>query len=142
MTFRMALAAILLMNGLGAQAGRTARDGVYTEKQAVRGKEEYAKSCASCHAPDLRGGSSTGEEAPPLAGDEFVKGWERFTLGDLFERIKTTMPDDAPGTLSDQQTADILAFMLATSKFPSGPSELSSDKGALSTVTLSSPMPK
>jgi quinoprotein glucose dehydrogenase len=105
-------------------------DGVYSEAQATRGRTLYADSCASCHGPELTGG----EMAPALAGGEFMSGWDGLTLGDLFERIRISMPQNAPGSLSGQQNSDILAFMLASNKFPVGSTELAKDKMMLGTI--------
>ena len=71
---------------------RTTQDGVYTEAQAKRGEETYAKACASCHAADLSGSG----QAPALADADFNKEWNSQPLSDLFDRIHTTMPADAP----------------------------------------------
>ncbi len=101
-------------------SGRSTQDGVYAEAQAKRGEAGYAKSCAGCHGPDLTGVDA----APSLTGNEFNSGWNDLTLDDLFDRIRTTMPGDAPGSLSREQCADILAFILAKDGFPAGPSEL------------------
>ena len=91
-------------------------DGVYTEEQSTRGKALYSQECASCHGGELTGG----EMAPPLAGGEFMAGWDGLTIGDLFERVRISMPQNAPGSLSGQQNADILAFMFNSNKFPAG----------------------
>jgi len=45
-------------------------------------------------------------------------------VGDLFDRIRKTMPQTNPGHLTRQQDADILAFMLSVNKFPAGKTEL------------------
>ena len=95
-------------------------DGVYTDKQAKRGTPLYSQFCASCHGPDLTGG----EMAPALAGADFSSNWNGLTLGDLFERMRTSMPQNDPGGLSRQQNADILAYMLSSNKFPAGTTEL------------------
>ena len=95
-------------------------EGVYTEEQAKRGGPLYSEQCASCHGPELMGG----EMAPPLASGDFLSGWDGLTVGDLFERIRISMPQNAPGTLTGQQNADILAFMLSVNKFPAGKTEL------------------
>jgi len=88
-------------------------EGVYTEEQAKRGGPLYSENCASCHGPELMGG----EMAPPLATGDFLSGWDGLTLGDLFERMRISMPQNAPGSLSGQQNADILAFILGANKF-------------------------
>jgi cytochrome c len=99
---------------------RSVWDGVYTEEQAKRGEPVYRKECAACHGEQLNGG----ESAPPLAGGAFLSNWNGLTLGDLFDRVRKTMPQTSPGRLSRQQDADILAFMLSMNKFPSGKTEL------------------
>jgi mono/diheme cytochrome c family protein len=105
---------------LCAQTSRSVWDGVYTSEQATRGATLYANNCASCHGSALNGG----ESAPPLAGGEFFANWNGLTVGDLFERIRVSMPADNPGKLSHEQDADILAFMLSMNQFPEGKTEL------------------
>ena len=100
---------------------RSVWDGVYTDEQAKRGEEIYRKECASCHGASLTGG----ESAPPLTGGAFLSNWNGLTLGDLFDRIRKTMPQAAPGKLTRQQNADVLAFTLSANKFPTGKTELS-----------------
>lgn len=101
-------------------ATRSVWDGVFTEEQAKRGEEVYHKQCASCHGDMLTGG----ESAPALTGGGFQANWNGLTLGDLFERIRKTMPQTKPNTLTRQQNADVLAFMLSINKFPAGKTEL------------------
>ena len=109
-------------------------DGIYTEEQATRGKALYSTDCASCHGAELTGG----EMAPGLAGGEFISGWDGLTVGDLFERIRISMPQNAPGSLSGQQNADILAFLLEANKFPTGTSELPKEAMILKTIKFES----
>ena len=105
-------------------------DGVFTEEQATRGKGLYSENCASCHGSELTGG----EMAPPLAGGEFMAGWDGLTIGDLFERVRISMPQNAPGSLSGQQNADILSFVFSSNKFPAGTSELPKEAGILKQI--------
>lgn len=123
---------VALQSTVRAQPTQSVWDGVYTEEQANRGKQGYADQCASCHGPELTGG----EMAPALTGGEFMAGWDGLTVGDLFERIRISMPQNAPGTLSGQQNADILAFMLASNKFPAGSAELARDAMILKTIKI------
>lgn len=95
-------------------------DGVYTEEQAKRGETVYQKECAACHGAQLTGG----ESAPPLTGGVFQANWNGLTLGDLFDRIRKTMPLSKPNSLPRLQVADVLAFMLSNNKFPAGKTEL------------------
>ena len=110
---------------------QTTRDGIYTDPQAKRGEAVYGKSCASCHGPNLEGDG----QAPALADKEFASEWNDQPLSDLFERIRTTMPGDAPGTLKPADVADVLAFMLKKGNQPAGRSELPADAAALKQVT-------
>jgi S-disulfanyl-L-cysteine oxidoreductase SoxD len=105
-------------------------DGIYSEAQATRGKALYSQECASCHGSELTGG----EMAPPLAGGEFMAGWDGLTIGDLFERVRISMPQNSPGSLSGQQNADILAFVFSSNKFPAGEAEMPKEAGILKTI--------
>ncbi len=99
---------------------RSVWDGVYTEEQAKRGEETYQKECASCHGDSLVGGGG----ASPLTGGTFLSNWNGLTVGDLFERIRKTMPQGSLGKLTKQQDADVLAYLLSFNKFPAGKAEL------------------
>jgi len=103
-----------------AETTRSIWDGVYTEEQAKRGEEIYKKECASCHADALVGGGG----AAPLTGGSFLSNWNGLTLGDLYDRIRKTMPQGSPGKLNKQQDADVLAYLLSFNKFPAGKAEL------------------
>jgi mono/diheme cytochrome c family protein len=121
---------VMIAFGLGAQTTRSVWDGVYSEDQAKRGSELYAKQCASCHGAELTGG----ESAPALVGDGFLSNWNGTTVGDLFERIRKSMPQDDPGKLSRQQNADILAFMFSANKFPVGKTDLDRETEVLKLI--------
>lgn len=99
---------------------RTTWDGIYTEAQAVRGEALYQEWCASCHAPDMSGG----DLAPGLVGGEFVWNWSGLTVGQLFERLRISMPQEDPSSVTRSQKSDILAFMLLVNEFPSGEHDL------------------
>jgi mono/diheme cytochrome c family protein len=126
------LAAVLTLNSRVKHNRRPSRSGKasISEEQATRGQGLYAQECASCHGGELTGG----EMAPPLAGGEFLAGWDGLTVGDLFERIRISMPQNAPGSLSGQQNADILAFMFKVSKFPAGTAEMPKEAGILKQI--------
>ena len=96
-------------------------DGVYTEEQAAKGKELYSTHCSSCHSDSMEGG----EMAPALAGGGFSSNWAGLTAGDLFDRIRTTMPLNTPGKLSREINANILAYIFKFNAFPAGTVELS-----------------
>ena len=126
MSSRIAIlaAALAVSAGIGgvafAQGTVTVLDGSYTAAQAERGNAQYSQNCAACHGSGLTGNG----EAPALVGGEFISNWAGLTLGELFERIRTTMPQDNPGKLSRAQYADILSFILKSNGYPAGQKEM------------------
>ncbi|MDA1369891.1 MAG: cytochrome c [Proteobacteria bacterium] len=123
-----------MQSSIRAQGSSSIWDGIYTEAQAVRGEEEYAARCASCHSVDLRGNSNS----PSLLGLSFMFIWEGRTLGELFGKVSTEMPTDQPGSLSLQSYAAILAFILKKNEFPAGSSELSTNDAVLNQILITS----
>jgi len=121
-----------------ADGSRSVWDGMYTDEQATRGATLYSQFCASCHGATLGGG----EMAPALVGGDFSSNWNGLTLGDLFERMRTSMPQNDPGGLSRQQNADILAYMLSSNKFPAGTTELARDTEVLKQIRFQSLKPQ
>ena len=119
------------------ESSQTVWDGIYTEEQAKRGGPLYSERCASCHAADLTGG----ETAPALASAEFKSNWSGLSVDDLFERIKVSMPADNPGSLSRQQTADTLAFVLSRGGFPAGKTELAREAEVLKQIRFEATKP-
>jgi len=128
---RIALGFFFLSTFIALQ-GKTTWDGVYSDAQAKRGEELYAKSCASCHGADLSGLDT----APTLAGPDFAAGWDKMTLGDLVERVQTSMPADAPRSLKRQEYVDIVSFLLSKNGFPAGQDELSVQSDALKGIAF------
>ena len=115
---------------LFGQAPASVWDGIYSAAQATKGEALYGTECASCHAADLQGSGPM----PGLSGDDFRKEWHGQSVGDLFERIRTTMPGDKPGKLSPEVNANILAFLLKSNGYPAGKADLSGDTAALSKI--------
>jgi mono/diheme cytochrome c family protein len=118
-----ALIAILLGSGTAAAgADKTVLDGVYTPAQARRGQIAYESKCASCHRADLGGFSG-----PPLKGDLFMDRWREFKLQVLYDLVKSTMPADNPGSLSEAAYLDIQAYLLQANEIRPGTKELKPD---------------
>src|ERR1051325_2408335 len=137
-TIAVVIAGVFLASGWWATAhaqAQTTVQGVYTAEQAKRGEGLYKEQCAACHGDDL-GGSGP---MPPLAGSDFVKSWEGKTVGHLFEKKHPSMPATAPGTLSEQQTADIIAYLFSVGKYPAGTTELAAKMEPLSKIKIDAP---
>ena len=132
--FGIVAAVLLLVAGIRAQ-DRTTWDGVYTEEQATRGEALYQEHCVRCHGAALQG---NGEGALPLTGSIFMATWNGVEMGAMLERVRLSMPQDKPGTMSRQQIADLLAFVLRSNKFPAGESELARQPDLLNAITFKS----
>jgi mono/diheme cytochrome c family protein len=127
----LALGASVL--GLQAQApARTVWSGVFSADQAAQGKALFENKCATCHGADLNGG----EMAPPLTGGMFLSNWNGQSLGDLFTRVHTTMPQNDPGSLNNAEVAQVLAYILSFNQFPAGSAALPSDDAALGQIGI------
>lgn len=88
-------------------------------------------NCMACHGERL-----SGDMGPPLAGNDFLSGWNGKPASDLFDKIRTTMPQGKEGTLSANETADLVAYLFQLNKFPSGPVELGVETAALAQIQI------
>ncbi len=130
--FDLVICVLVLAAGsaLWAQS-RTANDGVYTDAQAARGRALYQQRCSMCHGATLGGGL-----APPLTGSAFIDAWGGQPFSELASKIRNTMPADDPGKLTPSQTADLVAHILQTGKFPAGRTELAAEEAALKAIVV------
>ena len=129
--------AALFHASVGAQ-GKSVADGVYSDAQAKRGMTLYAEQCASCHGENLEG---VADLFPALTGDAFGKMWLGKSVGELFDKIATTMPALDPGSLKPEQNADITAFILSKSKYPAGAADLVASAEPLNQIQIVAPQP-
>jgi|SRR5580692_1382754 mono/diheme cytochrome c family protein len=131
------VAAAISVIALAQDATRSVWDGVYTDAQAKTGQGLYNSECASCHGDQLNGG----EMAPPLAGGEFMSNWNGLTVGDVFERIRTSMPPGVPGKVGRESKVAIMTYILQYNKFPSGATELPSQTEAMKQIKMEANKP-
>ena len=103
-----------------AEQSKSVWDGVFTKEQAARGAAQYKTTCSECHGADLGGDGF----APALSGSDFMGNWTDLSVGDLFERIRISMPPSDPGSVTPAQKADIVAHLMNANKFPVGQTEL------------------
>ncbi|HZI28202.1 MAG TPA: cytochrome c [Gemmatimonadaceae bacterium] len=110
-----------------AAAERPTTSGVFSAKQAERGEGVYRTSCQSCHAKS------------EYTGDTFKVAWVSKSAFDVFDQIRTTMPEDNPGSLERQQYIDVLAYIFSLNAYPAGASELPADDDGLKKIRIDSP---
>ncbi len=92
--------------------------------------------CVECHGDGFVGGP-----APELAGADFAAKWEGRSVGDLFDLIRLTMPDNDPGALSREEYADLVAYILAVNKFPAGTGEIGTSLAPLQQIRIRASKP-
>jgi cytochrome c len=73
--------------------------------QIAAGAEVYAASCAYCH-----GVAGEGGDGPALTDIRSVQAFR--TASRLHAFLRLSMPYDAPGSLSDSEYFDVVAFLL------------------------------
>jgi mono/diheme cytochrome c family protein len=111
-----AIGAALTVVAAAAQQ-KSVDQGVYTVAQANRGQIVYETQCTACHR-------EPGGNAVLIVGERFERSFAGATLETFFTTIKTTMPRNAPGSLTDAEYADVVAHMLRLNGYPDGMSQL------------------
>jgi cytochrome c5 len=118
----------------------------YSAAQAKRGKAVYDQNCSKCHLQNLQG-SCPGENVrvsspyvcasegstPPLVGDAFKARW--YSVGDLYARVRWSMPANNVGGLSADDNLAVIAFLLQSNGFPAG-KDLTDDSNAMKAMVL------
>jgi len=98
----------------------------FTAEQADEGRDTFRSLCTECHF--------SGE----FSDAQFKFKWSRRTAGNLFEMIFTQMPESAPGSLSPDEAASLVAYILRMNGFEEGSTPLPADADALSGISLRS----
>ena len=96
--------------------------GVYSEAQAARGRDTFAGMCQACHTPATH------------TGPTFYASWGGRPLWELFDYLMANMPKSDPGSLSPEEYAQVLAFVLKMNGMPAGPRELPVDEATLKAI--------
>lgn len=92
---------------------------VFTAPQAERGRRVFGRVCSVCHGRN------------EFRGPIFALTWVEEPVGHLFQHISTTMPQDRPGSLSLDEYASVVAYLLDLNGRPAGDQELPADVEAL-----------
>jgi alcohol dehydrogenase (cytochrome c) len=126
----LVLSALLVAGAMGLSAQ-------FTADQADAGRTAYMTSCAACHLATLAGRN----EAPQLAGSDFMSAWGGRTTLDLLSFIQTTMPPTAAGSLGERTYVDIVAFLLQSNGARPGAQELTATTAVAIRSIASGPAP-
>jgi mono/diheme cytochrome c family protein len=110
-----------------APAERPASSGVFSARQAQRGEGVYQTSCQSCHAKT------------EYTGDKFKVAWVSRTAWDIFDVIRSQMPEDNPGSLERQEYVDVVAYIFSLNAYPAGEGDLPGDDDGLKKVRIDNP---
>jgi hypothetical protein len=91
---------------------------VYSDEQAKRGQIVYDAKCGSCHD-----GTGLG---PELKDRGYLATWENKSVRAFYGRVLSTMPEDDPGSLAENEVLDLIAYLLQGHGFPAGKTPLKS----------------
>ena len=108
---------------------RSTRTGVYSREQADRGSDVYIGMCKSCHTLDSHTAAT------------FTAKWNAKPLSVLYEYIRDQMPKNEPGSLTEQEYADVLAYVLKLNRMPAGPDDLPTDVAVMKTIRIETTTP-
>jgi mono/diheme cytochrome c family protein len=124
--FVAAVLGLAMAPGLPAQSPGEAQPGpaVYTKVQAEEGKRLYDIECTICHAPR------------EFSGGVFQRRWLTPPVSGIFVHILNTMPQDAPGSLSRDQVAAIVAYILEINGQPAGSEPLPTETEKLTQIRV------
>lgn len=102
-------------------ADDVAEAAVYSMAQAARGESLYRANCVNCHGARLEGNPGAA-----LTGPGFRARWEdgSHTLDDFYYIVRTLMPNNAPGSLTRAEYADVVAYILKVNGYPAGDADL------------------
>ena len=136
-TVGAALAVITAVTTMPAVAQVSIWSGVFTEAQSKRGQTLYSGACSQCHGPRLNGAAQSDQPpSPAIARAGFLRKWDGKPVAELFSYVRKMMPTDNPGTLTDQQAIDSIAYMFAVSEAPAGDKELPTDPKVLEGIVI------
>lgn len=107
----------------------------FLASQATAGRQLYDQQCTACHGSSL----DNGEFGPPLTGEEFLQKWGNHPTDEVFDVITTSMPPGAPGSLSADQAANLLAYILQRNAVAISDKPLPSDQALLHAMVMPTP---
>jgi mono/diheme cytochrome c family protein len=129
---RLVAAVVVGVLGGSALLARAASvPAIYTAAQATAGAAVFSTNCAICHGAALQGMAG-----PALLGQSFAAASSGYTIGAIFGEIAEQMPAGNPGSLTHDQYADVMAFILSKNGYPAGAKPLDYSASLASSVPL------
>ncbi|AEQ52077.1 cytochrome c551 [Pelagibacterium halotolerans B2] len=92
----------------------------------------FGTDCATCHSNTARGSSA----APGLIGYALDSKYADQPLYTYFDYMRSNMPPGNAGWFTDQEYADIVAYLLELHGAPAGDAELEGTEEALSAIMI------
>lgn len=120
----LAAAVPALAQSNGSSGAERPVAGAFTEEQVAKGEMVFTAVCAACHV------------ASDYTGETFKANWLGRTLWDYFASLRKTMPDDNPGSLSDDEYARVVAYILRENGYRAGTDSLPSDSLSLKLIKI------
>lgn len=93
----------------------------FTQEQADAGRGFYRDTCQVCHGSTL----ANGQFGTPLKGSFFREKWKGKSVGELEQFMYEKMPPDKVMTLTEEQIANSLAYILSRNDLMPGTAPLS-----------------
>lgn len=110
-----------------AAGSRSIQDQVYSAEQAEAGQAVFEERCYICHVPEQ------------FVGAAYMDGWATQSADDFIEFVRTSMPEDNPGSLKRSDYVAIFAYILSLNGIPAGETPLDEDSDVLKTLLIEGP---
>jgi len=125
------VALVFFMGGLTAQTpdtdSLTTLDGIFSEEQAERGEQIFNDVCWECH------------DTFEFVESGYLYSWDGEPLFELYDYVRTMMPDDNPGSLRDREYAAVFAYLFRLNGLPAGEMRLEGEDGLLRRIVIRLP---
>src|ERR1700712_3908953 len=97
--------------------------GPFNAAQVEAGRQAFIQHCMVCHGAKLQGIG----DAQVLVGKDFLDAWGKDTIKELFTAVRVEMPQNDPGSLSDEMYLNLVAFLLHANGARTGTAALTAD---------------
>jgi mono/diheme cytochrome c family protein len=114
---------------VGAQTEGGKPSATISAVQAKRGEATFRETCAACHA------------TAQFNSAAFARSWNERPIFELFDQLRSNMPQDNPGGLTRQQYLDVVLYLFKLNGAPEGDQEITPDDDVMkgTRIKLSGP---